>query len=178
VPSDPGGVLSFTVFPREVVVRLYEGMFLLDSGRAGKEWDAVQAEMTALLGKHGASVAKMGRWDERKLAYEIKGHRRATYLLTYFHADPTSIDGIRRDCSLSTLVIRNLILAREDDHAIPDDVGRVDTPVEREPVGALEGGRFDGPRPGGRDRDGDRGGGRDGDRGGGRDGGRERRSRS
>ncbi len=124
-------------------MRLYEGMFLLDSGRAGKEWDAVQAEMTGLLEKHGSEVVKMGRWDERKLAYEIKGHRRATYMLTYFRAEPTSIDGVRRDCGLSPLVIRNMILAREDDHEIPEDVARVDTPPEP--------GSFGG-RPGGRDR--------------------------
>jgi small subunit ribosomal protein S6 len=105
-------------------LRLYEGMFLLDSGRAGKDWDGARAEVEALLEKHGGEIVQAGRWDERKLAYEIKGHRRATYMLAYFNAPPNSIPEIRRDCGLNDLVLRIMILARREDYPIPEDLGK------------------------------------------------------
>jgi small subunit ribosomal protein S6 len=109
-------------------LKLYEGMFVLDSGRAGKDWEGASAEVEALLGKHGATTVKSGRWDERKLAYEIKGHRRGTYMLTYFEAPPAAIDEIRRDCELSELVLRNLILLRGPEYPIPENLGKMPAP--------------------------------------------------
>lgn len=111
-------------------MKLYEGMFLLDSGRAGKDWEGARAEVEALLTKHGAEVRRSGRWDERKLAYEIKGHRRATYMLAYFDAPGGAVDAIRRDCVLSDLVLRNLILVRRPDHPVPEDLGTVPIHLE------------------------------------------------
>jgi small subunit ribosomal protein S6 len=115
-------------------LKLYEGMFLLDSGRAGKDWDGARGEVEALLTKHGAEVRRSGRWDERKLAYEIKGHRRATYMLAYFDAPGDAIGAIRRDCVLSDLVLRNLILVRRPDHPIPEDLGTMPVPLEGDDV--------------------------------------------
>lgn len=116
-------------------MKLYEGMFLLDSGRAGKDWDGARSEVETILTKHGSEVVRAGRWDERKLAYEIKGHRRATYMLVYFEAPSDAVDKIRRECTLNDLVIRNLILLRRPDYPIPEDLGT--TPAATEPVAAA-----------------------------------------
>ena len=37
-----------------------------------------------ILEKNGAKIVQKEKWDERKLAYEIRGHKRATYYLVYF----------------------------------------------------------------------------------------------
>ena len=111
-------------------MNLYEGMFLLDSGRAGKEWDGARLEVEGILEKYGAVVRRSGRWDERKLAYEIKGHRRATYMLVYFMAPSDAIDQVRRECVLNTLVLRNMILVRSLDHPIPEELGTTPAPAE------------------------------------------------
>jgi small subunit ribosomal protein S6 len=100
-------------------------MFLLDSGRAGKDWDGARTEVEAILTKFGAEMKRCGRWDERKLAYEIKKHRRATYMLAFFEAPPEAVDQVRRECALNDLVIRNMILVRNSDHPIPEDLGTV-----------------------------------------------------
>jgi small subunit ribosomal protein S6 len=113
-------------------------MFLLDSGRAGKDWDGARSEVEAILTKHGAEIVRSGRWDERKLAYEIKGHRRATYMLVYFNGTPETIDPVRRECALNDLVLRNMILLRRDDYPIPEDLGTTPVPAEAAPAADAE----------------------------------------
>ena len=51
---------------------IYEGMFLLDSARASKDWPATAALVTGVLDRYGAKPILADRWDERKLAYTIK----------------------------------------------------------------------------------------------------------
>jgi len=91
----------------------YEGMFLLDSARATREWDVVQAHVHDILKKHGAEITKSEKWSERRLAYDIRGHKRGVYMLTYFTAPGEAIRLINRDCELSDVVIRNLIIVDE-----------------------------------------------------------------
>jgi ribosomal protein S6 len=93
--------------------RRYEGLFLVDNNRASQAWDTTLAHITEILEKHGSSIVQALKWEERKLAYEIKGHRRGTYILIYFDGSPTSIDTIRRDFTLSETVMRCLITRLE-----------------------------------------------------------------
>ena len=72
-----------------------------------------------------------------KLAYEIGGHKRATYYLTYFKAPTTSLAGIRTDANLSEKIIRHLILALEQP-------GRPELPRLGEPGGLWQAARYRG----------------------------------
>ena len=89
---------------------LYEGMFLIDNRQANRDWDGALATLTSLLTKHGAEILRTVKWGERRLAYEINGRRRATYVLIYFQADGEATNRIYRECELSELVHRALIL--------------------------------------------------------------------
>jgi small subunit ribosomal protein S6 len=91
----------------------YEGFFLLDAVEAKRDWDAMVAAVKALLVKHGAEISTNYKWDERKLAYNIGPHKRGAYYLAYFKADPSVISAIVRDCELSEMVIREVIIALE-----------------------------------------------------------------
>jgi small subunit ribosomal protein S6 len=86
-------------------------MFLVDAVEAKRDWDTAVAHVKGILTKFGAEMGTNYKWDERKLAYAIGPHKRGTYYLVYFKADPNSIAGIRRDCDLSEIIIRQLILA-------------------------------------------------------------------
>jgi small subunit ribosomal protein S6 len=92
------------------VKRLYEGMFLVDSGLAASDWGGVIESVEKVLARAGAEVASLHKWDERSLAYDVVGKGRGTYILTYFHADPGRISGIERDVQLSESLMRVLIL--------------------------------------------------------------------
>ena len=95
----------------------YEGMFLLDNQAVRADWSQAKSTVTELLAKHGAAVKTARRWDERPLAYAIKGRKRATYLLTYFEQDGAQVDALRHDLDIEERVLRYLILSTE---AVPE----------------------------------------------------------
>ena len=95
-------------------MQAYEGMFLVDEGRASDNFEAISAHIAGLLERHGAAVEKLEKWDSRRLAYEINGRKRGTYILTRFSADPANIDALRKDCQLSNTVMRVLVLRAEN----------------------------------------------------------------
>jgi len=92
------------------VKRLYEGMFLVDSGLAASDWGGVIESVEKVLARAGAETVSLQKWDERSLAYDVVGKSRGTYILTYFHADPGRISGIERDVQLSESLMRVLVL--------------------------------------------------------------------
>jgi small subunit ribosomal protein S6 len=96
-------------------------MFLFDSGFAA-DLTKPQAEIKRILDRAGAEIVFCRRWDERKLAYEIKGHKRGTYMLTYFRCNPDVITGIERDARLSESVLRVLVLTAE--HVTPETMNQ------------------------------------------------------
>ncbi len=88
----------------------YEGMFLFKSKVAKEDWDGLVEHVGKMVETAGGSVASAVKWEERKLAYDIRGHSRAAYMLVHFESPPTGIDLIRNSCKLSDLVLRVLIL--------------------------------------------------------------------
>ena len=90
--------------------RNYEGMFILDNNAATADFEATSGQVDAILQKHGANIVINEKWDDRKLAYEIKGRRRGTYYLTYFQAEPAAIDKIAEDVHLTENILRHMVL--------------------------------------------------------------------
>ena len=91
-------------------VNTYEAMFLLDSSKVAVSWDDSVKHVHAILTKHNAEIVASRQWDERRLAYPVEGHKKGTYLLTYFKTDGTTLKEIVADCHLSDVILRELIL--------------------------------------------------------------------
>jgi len=49
-----------------------------------------------ILSKHQSEIVASRQWDERRLAYPVEGHKKGTYLLTYFKAGRDDPQGDRR----------------------------------------------------------------------------------
>jgi len=105
------------------VKRKYEAMFLVDSAEAAGNWDGVNAAIKNILEKSGVEIVSMKKWDERRLAYDIAGKSRGTYILCYFRADGKRIREIEREVQLSERIMRVLILCVE---------GREEAEVQRD----------------------------------------------
>ena len=104
-----------------VSIRLYEGLFLVDSDLAASDWDKVNSAIRRILERSDAEIVSMKKWDERRLAYEIQGKSRGTYILTYFNVAGDKIGAIERDVQLSESIMRVLIVSRPAGTApIPD----------------------------------------------------------
>ncbi|MEX2220094.1 MAG: 30S ribosomal protein S6 [Phycisphaerales bacterium] len=97
----------------------YEAMFLIGQAAAADLASAVE-HIKEVLSRAHAEVIAMSKWDERRLAYEIKKQKRGLYILTYFTAPNTSLKQIERDCNLSEKVLRVLILRA--DHYTMDEM--------------------------------------------------------
>lgn len=96
-------------------LKMYEGMFLVATGQPN--FDEAVAPIQTIFERNSAEVLQLKKWDERRLAYDVRGQRRGLYVLTYFKADPEKISDIERDVQLSEPVLRVLILAAE--HVTP-----------------------------------------------------------
>jgi len=108
--------------------KLYEGMFLVDSAKAASDWDGVNAAIKKILDRAEAEIVSIRKWDDRRLAYDIRRTSRGTYMLCYFKAEGRKIQGIEKDVQLSENIIRVLILSTEQ--MTKEDIER-DTPATK-----------------------------------------------
>ena len=108
--------------------KLYEGMFLVDSAKAASDWDGINTAIKRILDRAKAEIVSIRKWDDRKLAYDIKGTSRGTYLLCYFRADGRQIQSIEKAVQLSEKIIRALIL--NTDQMTQEDIEK-DTPAAK-----------------------------------------------
>jgi ribosomal protein S6 len=96
--------------PNDIQSRVYEAMFLVDSGDAAV-WDEMIKHLSSMLTRSSATLIGITRWDERKLSYTIKGRKRGTYVLAFFILQSgAGVVEIERDCRLSEKVLRSLLL--------------------------------------------------------------------
>jgi small subunit ribosomal protein S6 len=109
-----------------VAKKLYEGMFLIDTALAAADWDGTVGMIRRLLEKNEAEVVSLRKWEERRLAYDIEGKSRGTYILSYFRCDGSKLTEIERDAQLSEKVMRILILRA--DKLTPEDMNK-ETPA-------------------------------------------------
>ncbi|MFM1823742.1 MAG: hypothetical protein RI967_2008 [Planctomycetota bacterium] len=131
----------------ETRINAYEGMFLFPQTVSADLQSAVD-HVTEILGKGDASIVSFCKWDERRLAYDIKGNKRGVYFLCYFRCDASKLASIERDCRLSERLLRSMItradhlteeqmLAVEGRQQLADEIKlRAEQPAE--PVAVAE----------------------------------------
>ena len=109
---------------------VYEGMFILEPGRYARDPGAVTQQIADLIGQQGGTVLAARLWDERKLAYPIKGHKKGVYWLTYFRMEGTNLTALERQCEITDDIIRKLVLRVDPriadalvQHALAGDTG-------------------------------------------------------
>ncbi len=105
-------------------MKTYEAMFLLDPSSA--DFETVSAPVRDLLDRIKAEVLVIKPWDERRLAYEIKGRRRGLYVLTYFKADPGEITNLNHEVLINEQVLRMMVLS--GDHLSEENI-QAETPA-------------------------------------------------
>lgn len=93
-----------------MAANVYEGMFILESGRYGRDPDGVAGQIPQMIAEAGGKILVSRLWEERRLAYPIKGHRKGTYWLTYFQLEGPQLSDIRRKTDLNETILRALFL--------------------------------------------------------------------
>jgi small subunit ribosomal protein S6 len=85
-------------------------MLIYDSNSYVRDPAGVGGKIAKIVGNFGGEVLVSRLWNEQRLAYPIKGHRKGTYWLTYFSVDSTKLTDFKRACRLEDDIIRSLTL--------------------------------------------------------------------
>ena len=122
---------------KTVAKKLYEGMFLVDSVETESNWEDVNKVIKTVLKKAKADIVSLEKWDNRRLAYDVEGKNRGTYILCYFEAPGEGIKEIERSVQLSESIMRVLILSTEcmskEDMEKETPLKRVEKRMEQRP---------------------------------------------
>ena len=119
-------------------MNLYEAMFLFDPTFAGS-FENCEAEIKRIMERAEAEVVFLRKWEERRLAYKLKGRKRGVYVLVYFNAPGGKVTGLERDAMLSENILRVLVLRA--DGMTPELMEKAAAPrvVEASEVGEYDG---------------------------------------
>jgi small subunit ribosomal protein S6 len=154
---------------------VYECMFLLDPNKVANDVPSAAKALHTLIERNHGEILASRPWDERRLAYPIKGHKKGQYYLTYFRTEGPNVSNMEKDFQLNELILRYMVLnvdpklvdimltVARDEHALA-----VQTVNEQSVEGDGEGGEMGPPperpkrgrKPGG-ERGGDKGGDKD-----------------
>lgn len=89
---------------------VYECMLIYDSNSYARDQAGVGNKITKIVTNCGGEVLVSRLWNEQKLAFPIKGHRKGTYWLSYFRLDSTKLREFNRACRLEDDIVRSLTL--------------------------------------------------------------------
>ena len=95
-------------------MQVYEGMFILDPSKYSRDPAGSAQQVADIITQHGGTILAARLWDERKLAYPIKGHKKGVYWLTYFRMPGGSLAALERQCEITDDIIRKLVLKVDD----------------------------------------------------------------
>jgi len=93
-----------------LAVNVYDGMFILEAGRYARDPEGVSGQISKAIVDEGGEILVTRLWEERRLAFPIKGQRKGVYWLTYFRLDGEKLAAVRQKLRLSETILRMLFV--------------------------------------------------------------------
>ena len=93
---------------------VYEGLVIFDANRLGRDREGLPGELNGLIEAAGGTIEVSRLWEERRLAYPIKGQRKGAYWITYFHLSTQKLTELTRSCELQDGILRQLFVRLPD----------------------------------------------------------------
>ena len=122
-------------------MRRYELMLLLRPDLEDDKLQAAVEKVTRAIVNAGGSLSKVSPWGKRRLAYDIKRHREASYFLIHFDIEPAQVREIERGMLISEEILRHLVTVLEDrgpaDELAPAAAARAGGEDEADAGGAI-----------------------------------------
>jgi small subunit ribosomal protein S6 len=120
-------------------MRRYELMLLFRPDLEDDKLQAAVEKVTRAIGNAGGALTKVSPWGKRRLAYDIKHFREASYFLIHFDIAPAEVRGIERGILITEEILRHLVTVLEEkalgradddllaaDEAIPAELDEAD----------------------------------------------------
>ena len=93
-------------------MRTYETTILIPLGQIRADREGTLTAVKGLYEAEGVKFLDFTEWQERKLAYPIKGETSALYVTAYFEAPNDAITRIEHKSHLCPQILRHLIIER------------------------------------------------------------------
>jgi small subunit ribosomal protein S6 len=94
--------------------RKYEAFYIVKPDLTEAEVQKIADRFKGIVEGHGGAVEKAGKWDKRKLMYEINGFKEGNYVLMNFEANAKTPAELSRLMGISDDVIRHRIYKTEE----------------------------------------------------------------
>ena len=107
--------------------RTYETLYIDDPNLNDQQVEEIISKYSGIIAEQGGKVTAAGKWDKRRLAYEIKHYKEGIYILMFFEGGPAVAKELNRVMRISDDVIRHVILRVEPKHV---DTTRIEKPAE------------------------------------------------
>lgn len=91
----------------------YEAFYIVRPDLSDTDVKKIADHFKGIVEGHGGTVESAGKWDKRKLAYEINGLKEGIYILMSFEADTSLPKEINRLMGISDDVVRHRIYKQE-----------------------------------------------------------------
>jgi len=91
-------------------MNLYENLIILDPNLNDKAVEEAVERVKAVIIKKGGEVLKYENWGHKKLAYEIKKHKKGTYILLLFKSPPSVIVELERFYKVFELILKFFVI--------------------------------------------------------------------
>ena len=90
----------------------YESVIIIDPNCTDEAVKALEDKVTGLINKDGKveSVENMGK---KRLAYDIKKNKEATYMLVNFEANPSLIAELERNYRITDEILKFITVKKE-----------------------------------------------------------------
>ncbi len=89
--------------------RSYEAFYIVPASLSDEEVQTVADHFKDVVEKNGGTVESAGKWEKRRLAYEINGHKDGNYVLMKFTAPAPVPNELNRLMRINDSVIRHRI---------------------------------------------------------------------
>ena len=89
---------------------VYECMFIFNANAYARNPAGAANAVDELVKSVNGEMLASRWWNDQKLAYPIKGHRKGAYWLSYFRMDTSKMVKFNRSCQLNDMILRHLAI--------------------------------------------------------------------
>jgi small subunit ribosomal protein S6 len=94
-------------------MHIYESIFIINPNLSDEETAGVIKKMQDVVANQGGEMLKFEDWGKKKLAYEIKKHKRGHYAFFQFKSAPAAVSELERTYKMTDSVIKFLTVKLE-----------------------------------------------------------------
>ena len=98
--------------------RKYELVYLISPEATDDQVTDLHTQVDGIVQRMGGQIGKTDNWGRRRLAYEIRRHKEATYVLEVINGSGDLLKEIDRRLKVFDLVIRHLIVRTDEDQEV------------------------------------------------------------